>query len=464
MTTITDPKASAKADLIRTNTDAKVTAANAATEREIRRKEAQLALKLRQQEAETARKSAETERRRQEKAAAQRDKKAKRSARKAARRALVTSMIAYVRVNMVAVYCAVIYAMSVAVAVIGQISMAGTRGWPLLVGVGIAVFVEGIALSMALTGHEMRLAGERAFVPRFLTWLAAAFAAGINYLAHAADDPVLAVVFAASSLAGITVWEVRSAAKHRAELRRRKLIPDPPTRFGIRRWLRYPITTFQAWSVDIKYRVTGQAAIILSAITRNRAAERAAKRCHKLDMAAAKTGSPIITTTVIITEDGAYDNPWALPPAIESAGLRRTKQSDQTRAVRPESDRTIIDVTPDSVGFGFAESGRESDAVVRQESTRSADQTKKVRPAHTAKSDRPTTGQSGKSGAHGSAMAEAFDAAVAAGRIPSHFDIRSSAAQALKVDEKTIDISYARRLCERLTARIPADVRERLEA
>ena len=461
MTTITDPKVNAKAELIRTTTDAKVTAADAATERAIRLKEAQLALELREREAETARKNAAAEKQRQDKAAKQRDKKARKASRKAARRAFVASTVAYVRVNMVAVYCAVIYAMSVAVAVIGQISMAGTRGWPILVGVGIAVFVEGIALSMALTGHEMRLAGERAFVPRFLTWLAAGFAAGINYLAHAADDPVLAVVFAASSLAGITVWEVRSAAKHRAELRRRKLIPEPPTRFGIRRWLRYPVSTFQAWSVDIKYRVTGQAATILGAITRNRAAERAAKRCHKLDMAAAKTGSPIITATVIITEDGAYDNPWALPPAVESAGLRRTTRSDQTRSVRPESDRTIIDVTPDPVGFGFTEAAPQSDAPVRPEPKRSADQTKKVRPAHTAKSDRPTTDQSGKSGAHGTAMAEAFHAAVAAGRLPSHFDIRDTAAEAL--DDSTIDISYAKRLHARLEAKLAADVRERLE-
>jgi hypothetical protein len=148
------------------------------------------------------------------------------------------------------------------VAISGQISMALDRGWPLVVGIGMAVFLEGLALSMALTAHQLRLKGERALIPAAMTWVAAGFASAINVFAHR-DDPVMAAVLGASSLAAIIVWEVRSGAKHRAALRAMGLIPEPPERFGWRRWLRYPRSTWRAWSLDVKHRVgTGAAAIL----------------------------------------------------------------------------------------------------------------------------------------------------------------------------------------------------------
>lgn len=161
-------------------------------------------------------------------------------------------------------YAAIMYALAVGGAVFGQITAATGRGWPLAAGVVIAVAIEGLALVMALTAHKLRLDGEAARAPRVLTWVCAAMAAGINYLGHAGADRVGAVLLAALSLAGIVVWEIRSGAAHRHLLRRLGLLPVPPATFGARRWWRYPRSTFAAWSIDVRDRVTLRAATLLA--------------------------------------------------------------------------------------------------------------------------------------------------------------------------------------------------------
>src|SRR5699024_1129921 len=141
-------------------------------------------------------------------------RQAKRQARAKRAAAVVSRLCSFVAGNMPAVYSSGIYGMALYVAVTGQISMATERGWPVVFGIGMAVFLEGLALSMALTSHQHRLIGERALAPRVLTWVAAGFASAVNFVGHA-DDLVMATVLGASSLAAITVWEVRSGAKHR---------------------------------------------------------------------------------------------------------------------------------------------------------------------------------------------------------------------------------------------------------
>lgn len=195
--------------------------------------------------------------------------------RRAALSARVRRMVAAARVlrvllaeNAASVYSSGIYASAVYVALYGQIDVGTARGWPMWLAVGAASFLEGFALTMALTAHRLRLERERAFIPRAMTWVAAFLAAAINFGAHM-DDLVKAAILGASSLAAITVWEVRSSAKHRKVLRELGVIPPPPERFGIRRWLRYPIETWRAWSLDVKHRVSDGAAVLIAQVQEN---------------------------------------------------------------------------------------------------------------------------------------------------------------------------------------------------
>jgi hypothetical protein len=255
-------KAAAKVAKVAGTTDARIAEKDAKSARRLREREAEV--EFRRQEAELKRTEAE------EKAKAKDAKRARGAERRAARRkastaritAAYSAVVVYIAGNAPSVYSTGIYAMALYVAVSGQLNMAEARGWSMIFGIGMAAFLEGTALAMALTAHQLRLKGERALIPIAATWTAAGFAAAINFLSHR-DDPILAVVLGASSLAAIIVWEVRSGAKHRQALRDMGLIPEPPERFGWRRWLRYPRSTWRAWSLDVKDRVgTGAAALL----------------------------------------------------------------------------------------------------------------------------------------------------------------------------------------------------------
>jgi hypothetical protein len=287
VTTYAEADARAKVHRLTAATNAKIAAADAETERKIRAAEAAAELERRrldnrmaEREAKSAAKAAEAAR----KAEQRRTKRETRAKRRAAALARVTG---YVAGNAPAVYSAGIYTMALYVAVSGQIGVATDRGWPIAIGIGMAAFLEGTALSMALTAHQQRLKGERALTPRIMTWVAAGFAAAINFGAHA-DDLVMAAVLGASSLAAIVVWEVRSGAKHRDALRKLGLIPDPPERFGWRRWCRYPRSTFAAWSLDVRSRVGSSAAALLAQVEADRAAVAEAKTAERREAEAVK--------------------------------------------------------------------------------------------------------------------------------------------------------------------------------
>lgn len=269
MTTDVESKAAAKVREVAGATKARIAELDAESTRKLREREADLELRCRKIEVKREEREA--------KVAARDAKKRRRTERTRARRearlqrftGAVSRVHVFVAGNMPAVYSSCIYAMSLYVAISGQISMAIDRGWPLVVGIGMAVFLEGLALSMALTAHQLRLRNERAFVPALMTWVAAGFASAINVLAHR-DDPVMAAVLGASSLAAIIVWEVRSGAKHRVVLRDKGWLPEPPERFGLRRWLRYPSETWAAWSLDVKHRVSDGAAILIAQVQESR--------------------------------------------------------------------------------------------------------------------------------------------------------------------------------------------------
>ncbi|MEV4211254.1 hypothetical protein [Micromonospora sp. NPDC049662] len=262
------------------------------------------------------------------------------------------SLVGYVRGHADDVYAATMYVLAVGGAVYGQITAAQARGWPLLAGIVVAIAIEGLALVMALTAQKMRLAGEAARAPRALTWLCAATAAGINYLGHQHVSRVGAGLLAVLSLAGIVVWEIRSGARHRVELRRRRLLPDPPAAFGWRRWLRYLPSTAAAWSVDVRDRVSPRAAYLLRRAAAERQAQRAAARRNQVRRLARRTvrvaarrgdTGAVLASLTWLAEHGTSRPIPALPHQQihhETGQVPDQSSSPQDRACT-ESDRTV---------------------------------------------------------------------------------------------------------------------------
>jgi hypothetical protein len=238
---------------------ARIAAADADAERRLRvaRQRRELAAEQRRDRAEAA-----------DEARQRREQRRERRAERRRRRALgwrsrVGGRVGYLRTHVDDAYAAVMYALAVGGAVYGQMTAATARGWPLYAGIVIATAIEGLALVMALTAQKLRLAGEAARAPRILTWACAGTAAIINYLGHAQASRVGALLLAALSLAGIIVWEIRSGAAHRIQLRALGLLPEPPAAFGWRRWGRYPSSTFRARSIDVRDRVSPRAQLLL---------------------------------------------------------------------------------------------------------------------------------------------------------------------------------------------------------
>lgn len=298
-------------------------AADAAAERELRVAEGRQNLAAQRRAAQHTDKATISGQRRAERAA----RRTERQARAAGRRAWMAARVDYVRGNAPAVYSGAIYGAAVASAVYGQLTAAEQYGLPSVVGVAFAAFIEGLALAMALTALSARLDGERAILPRVLTWVCAGIAASINYFGHPGSQ-LVAVGLAVASVAGITLWEIRSGLRHRKALRKLGLIPDPPARFGWRRWVRFPIDTLSAWSRDVRVRIGDDAAQLVAAREAerrhreiSRAARAAAKRCAKAGDASGAyeallrlaEAHPDVPTTLAEVSSGRLVRPDAAP-------------------------------------------------------------------------------------------------------------------------------------------------------
>jgi hypothetical protein len=304
--------------------NSKIAVADAALERKLRREQAEEERKLR-------REALAEERKGQRKA----ERKQSRRERKARRQAARAALVRRARENTVGMYAMTVYATAAAVAVGGQISVAAARDWPIMFGIGMAVFIEGTALAMALTALAQRLKGEKALLARSLTWLFALFAAGINYYTHA-EDQVLAVILGASSLTAITVYEIRSAAKHRDALRDNEMIGAPATQFGWRTWVVHPRLTFAAWKQDVSARLAGEAAHLMAAAVaaaEDRAARRAAEaEVERARREAKKAGLPPVVLT--FTDEPVHTAPFIAQPA---APVRAEVPEDTAAAVAPKA-------------------------------------------------------------------------------------------------------------------------------
>lgn len=324
-------------------------------EAEIRRADADAAAerKLRMEDARATREDRSRARKDAGKQERRDDRAQRRTARRRATVKRISAAVGYARSNAPGVYSAVVYGLAVSVAVGGQISIATERGLPVVAGVGMAGFVEGLALSMALTAHQLRLRGERALLPRTLTWVAAVFAATLNAYAHR-EDLVLAVALGAASAVGIVVWEIRSGAKHRVALRRKGLIPQPATRFGVRRWLRYPVETLRAWSLDIRLRVSPEADSLLWRVVVRRERRQLAKVTRKAARRAARKGDAGAALAMLVRLADTVGAPLPTVPAIES----HTRTAVPTPAGVPEGTPTVL--AGDSRGTGDTATGTQT--------------------------------------------------------------------------------------------------------
>jgi hypothetical protein len=285
-------------------------------------------------------------------AALRAERRAARQARADARAEWVRDRLASASHNFAGLVSSGIYTAALSVAVTGQATIATTRHWPLVFGIGMAVFIEGMAVSMALTAHQLRLRGERALIPRALTWVFAGLAAFINYVAHYQQDRVLAYALGMSSVAAITLFEIRSGARNRPALREAGMIPDPPEQFGWRRWLRHPLETLGAWSVDVRTRVSPRGAALLANAEARRSYRREIREHRRLVTAARRAvivaaarrpGAGVVEQIRVATAALTAETP--APPALPEipARPRGGARPSGRQAPRPPAR---LEVTP----------------------------------------------------------------------------------------------------------------------
>ncbi|QDN84353.1 DUF2637 domain-containing protein [Streptomyces sp. RLB3-6] len=206
--------------------------------------------------ADARRKAADTERRRKEVAKTQKlGEKAKRQERKAAtRKARYQRLTAATEQPQPWVMTVVVA--SIAFAFPGQFSAVNSLGVIWVLALLVPVFTEGATWAMAWLRKRAVEDDKPATLYTVMTWLFAAIAAGLNAWHHA-DKPQLAVVFAASSLFGVAVFDIymhfvqhrvggKSAAEIRLALVRRLRHPRVARRAA---WLRSAagMSSEQAW-------------------------------------------------------------------------------------------------------------------------------------------------------------------------------------------------------------------------
>lgn len=136
----------------------------------------------------------------------------------------------------------------------GQASFAMTSlGWSFPAGVLYAAAYEMTTVFCAWMYHEARKDGDKGVEYRLATWAFAAGAAAQQWWHYSADwDPTFrAVTFASMTMISLVVWELFARLVHRRKLRRDGKIGQTRPKFGLVRWLRYPRTTFDAWSMSI---------------------------------------------------------------------------------------------------------------------------------------------------------------------------------------------------------------------
>lgn len=320
-------------------------AAEVEAEARIRAAEASLRIQEREREARRAERAAEADARRD--ADQQRAEDAERRRTRWAARREAASATAPATLSML------VYSAAVASAVFGQVSVAtGRYGWAPWRALVLAGFIELMALAMALTANRLRLRGERALAPRVLTWVFAGFAAVVNVWGHL-TDPLMAIGLGAASLGGITLWEIRSSARHRDALRAAGQLAEPLPPLGMRFWLLAPGVAMTAYRIGVRTRVSLAAADLVAQAEAERAARRAAgtRRARTGWWAAAAFAAGLAASAALarVPAAGRVPASWwiaAAGCAVAALAIVTRPRRGQRAAARPHDDHTTTTGRP----------------------------------------------------------------------------------------------------------------------
>ncbi|MDV9195528.1 DUF2637 domain-containing protein [Streptomyces sp. Wh19] len=210
-------------------------AARRAQDREDRRLDLDARLKSQEIAAEQKRQDAElkaeqsrkdAEARRRQELAERRARQQEKVRRRATRAAKVGRAARWLNQNPVTVFVGFVMVSAIVPAVISQVGALEDAGVDVLLAAMLAAMLEGGAWALTFMGKAAEDRGEPTAKYRVATWLTAAVAAGVNYWhwMHALPDQMwVAVVFAASSLFAILLWDMKTHRGHgRTKAQRRE--------------------------------------------------------------------------------------------------------------------------------------------------------------------------------------------------------------------------------------------------
>ncbi len=176
--------------------------------------------------AEQARKDAEAKRRQE--LADKRARAQEKERKQAARRAKVAKATRWFNQNPVTVFVGFVMVCSIVPAVISQVGALAHAGVFVLLAALLSAMLEGTAWALTFMGKQAEDAGRPAGKYRMATWVTAFLAAAVNFWHWSQALPKqtwVAVVFAASSLIAIYLWDMKTHGSHgktKEERRREK--------------------------------------------------------------------------------------------------------------------------------------------------------------------------------------------------------------------------------------------------
>ncbi|MFM9815650.1 DUF2637 domain-containing protein [Streptomyces scabiei] len=165
--------------------------------------------------AERARKDADAKRRQE--LADKRQREQEQERKRAARRAKFGKVTGWLNRNPVTAFVAFVMVCSIVPAVISQVGALADAGVFVLLAALLSAMLEGTAWALTFMGKAAEDAGRPAGKYRVATWVTAFLAAAVNYWHWSEALPGhawVAVVFAASSLIAIYLWDMKTHGSH----------------------------------------------------------------------------------------------------------------------------------------------------------------------------------------------------------------------------------------------------------
>lgn len=126
--------------------------------------------------------------------------------------------------------------------------------WTFVGGLAYAAAYELTIVFTAWMFHEARKDGDSGIKYRFATW-AFAVGNGVQQWWHWSDHwhaTPRAVTYSIMTGVGVIVWELYAGLIHRRELRAAGMVSGARPKIGLARWIRYPQTSWTAWSLAVR--------------------------------------------------------------------------------------------------------------------------------------------------------------------------------------------------------------------